>query len=126
MAAGDIAATHDRLLRAQRIVLELTAGLRRKVNPELCSKMAGLYNYVYRLLVDANLRKDPAKVDEALQLLRYQRETWQLLMERLYEPQVPSQPAAETPAGQSDTPPPAGPADAAQADILGGRLSVEG
>jgi len=125
MTAADVGATHDRLLRAQRIVLELSAGLRREVNPELCSKMAGLYNYVYRLLVDANLQKDLAKVDEALELLQYQRETWQLLMERLHESPPASQSSVQAPAGGA-APAPAEPIDGAAADIVGGRLSVEG
>lgn len=107
-------------------MLELTAGLRREVDPELCAKMAGLYNYVYRLLIDANLHKDLGKVDEALQLLRYQRETWQLLMERLYESQSASPPPAESDADRDDSPNPGAAADNARADIVGGRLSVEG
>ena len=58
---ADAPTAHDRLMRAQRIVLELATSMKAELNPELCGKLAGLYNYVYRLLVDANLHKDLQK-----------------------------------------------------------------
>jgi flagellar protein FliS len=114
MEARDIAATHDRLLRAQQIVLELSTSLKADVAPELCGKLASLYNYVYRLLIDANVTKDLAKLDEALGLLRFQRETWLLALESLRHP-AGSAPAGSVPAGRaapSAPVPAAGPAKA--------------
>ncbi len=69
--------------RAQKIVLELLAALKPDVAPDLCTNMAGLYNFVYRKLVDASARRDAALGQEAVKLLEYQRETWVLLMDKL-------------------------------------------
>ncbi|MEO1235576.1 MAG: flagellar export chaperone FliS [Planctomycetota bacterium] len=75
-------AVYENFMRAQKIVLELSTSLNHQVAPELCEKLSALYTYIYRLLVDANLDRDPAKVDEALELLDYERQTWQLYMEK--------------------------------------------
>ena len=41
-----------------------------------------LYTYIYRLLIEANTQRDTEKVDEALSLIKYERETWVMLMEK--------------------------------------------
>jgi flagellar protein FliS len=55
----DRATSFNALERAQLIVLELRNGLRREINPDLADRMAALYNYIHRRLVDANLNQDP-------------------------------------------------------------------
>lgn len=75
--------TYLNLSRAQKIIAELTTGLKHSVNPELCGRLASLYNFIYRRLVDASMTHQVEAVDEALKILRFQRETWQLLMEKL-------------------------------------------
>ena len=62
---------------------ELTTNLKHDVNPDLCGKLASLYNFMYRRLVDANLTKNPQLVDDALEIMRHQRETWGMLIEKL-------------------------------------------
>jgi flagellin-specific chaperone FliS len=64
-------------------VLELESGMRPEFAPEICRQMSGLYNFVYRQLVDGCVRREVGPIDEALKILRYQRETWALLMEKL-------------------------------------------
>jgi flagellar protein FliS len=71
------------LSRAQRIVTELTGSLRRAVAPDLCEKLAGIYAYVFRKLVSANTSHRIEDLDEAINLLRFQRETWVMLMDEL-------------------------------------------
>lgn len=83
LQAKDFEKSHDLLSRAQKIVLELNCGLKHSVAPDLCDKLAGLYNFVHRRLVEANVKHEPAILEEALQILRYQRETWALLMQKL-------------------------------------------
>lgn len=85
LAARDRNAAFEALERAQRIALELANGIRRDVNPDLADRMASVYNFVYRRLVDANLNQDAEALEEALQILRYERETWLMLMERLHQ-----------------------------------------
>jgi len=74
---------YERFSRAQKIILQLEAGLNHDVNPELCRQMAALYNFIYRRLIDASIHKDVQAADDALRILHDQRETWVLLMEKL-------------------------------------------
>ena len=69
--------------RAQRILIQLRAGLQREVNPTLVDEMSRLYDFIYRRLIDANVGRDVAAADDALKILRHHRETWVLLMERV-------------------------------------------
>lgn len=71
------------LERAQKIMIELINGLKRDTNPELVDRMAGLYGFIYRRIVEANSSRQLKPLDEALHFLREQRSTWQLLMERI-------------------------------------------
>ena len=79
----EIEGSYKSLVRSQRIITELTTNLKHEVDPDLCGKLAALYNFIYRRLVDANLTKDAQLVDDALEIMRHQRETWVLLMEKL-------------------------------------------
>ncbi len=79
----DYEASFETLSRAQKIVLELRAGIRREVNPELCEQMTQLYHYIYQRLVDGSINRDAETIREAVKLLEYQRETWVLLLERI-------------------------------------------
>jgi len=71
------------IARVQRIITEMQSSLKHDLAPELCGKMASLYNYIYRRLVEANIEHNLKSLDEALGLLRYQRETWTMLMDKL-------------------------------------------
>ena len=76
-------ASYNNLMRAQKIVLELSTSLNHDADPQLCQRLSALYTYVYRLLVDANMKRETAIVDEAIKLIEYERETWQMLMKKL-------------------------------------------
>jgi flagellar protein FliS len=69
--------------RVQKIVTELICSLKRSRSPELCDKLLALYHFAYRRLVAANTRHEMQALDEAIQVLRYQRETWAMLMEQM-------------------------------------------
>jgi flagellar protein FliS len=79
----DYEESYNLITRVQKIVNELTFTLKHEVAPELCAKLAALYNYAYRQLFEASIRHDPAALESALSILRYQRETWVMLMEKL-------------------------------------------
>ena len=82
---ADFDASYTSLSRAEKIVLELSSSLRREHAPELCDKLSALYIYIYRRLVDANTQREIKPLDEAIDLLEYQRDTWRLLMDKLAE-----------------------------------------
>jgi flagellar protein FliS len=71
------------LSRAQKIISELTASLKHELAPDVCGKLAALYNFVYFKLVEANVHHEMKALDDALGILRYQRETWVLLLDKL-------------------------------------------
>ena len=61
-------------------------------SPDLCKKLKGLYTFAYRRLVDANLHHRIESLDEALNVLKFQRETWAMLMEQLSKNKAASPP----------------------------------
>ncbi len=83
--------------------MEMNTSLRHSVNPELCAKMSALYNFMYRRLVEANVQKDVRLVNEALEIMRHQRETWAMLISQLSrERAAEAQPTAEENAAAID------------------------
>jgi flagellar protein FliS len=75
--------SYTMISKVQKIITELNSTLKHDVFPELCGKLAALYNYAYRKLVEANVSHTVESLDEAIKLLRYQRETWVMLLDQL-------------------------------------------
>ena len=75
--------SYQALTKAQAIVNQLICALKPDVLPELCKRLKGLYTFAYRRLVDANLNHHVESLDEALNVLKFQRQTWAMLMESL-------------------------------------------
>lgn len=79
----DFELSFEKLTRAQNIISEMLSGLNYSVNEELCKRVASVYNFLYRKLVDANVKRSVSEIDDALRVLRVERETWQLLCDKL-------------------------------------------
>lgn len=75
--------SYHMISRVQKIITEMNGSLKHEVAPELCGKLAALYNFVYRKLVEANVEHKIESLEEALGILRYQRETWVMLLDQL-------------------------------------------
>ena len=88
----------EAIIGCQRIVTELLRGLKHDVAPDLVSKVASLYNFIFRTLVDAGFKHDRAKLAEAVSVLEIERETWRLVCEQLGSALEPSPSAAAKPA----------------------------
>src|SRR4029434_3210802 len=58
--------SYNMISRVQKIITELSSCLKHDIAPDLCSKLAALYTYVYRKLVEANIDHTMASLDEAL------------------------------------------------------------
>jgi flagellar secretion chaperone FliS len=86
--------SYNCLMRAQKIVLELSTSLDHRAAPELCQKLTALYTYIYRLLVDANMTRSTKNVDEAVRLLEFEKDTWQMLIRKLGASPQPASEAA--------------------------------
>lgn len=83
LTVKDFETAYLRLTRAQNIVIEMINGLRHDVNPELCQRMAAIYNFIYRKLVDACVHRKTSDIEDAVKVLRMERETWQLLVDKI-------------------------------------------
>lgn len=64
------------LRKAQAIVAELVGSLDRAAGGEIARNLERLYNYMIQRLVDADMKKDPAGVREAMDLLAKLEEGW--------------------------------------------------
>jgi flagellar protein FliS len=82
LEAKDFEASYNGFSRCQQIVLELQNTLRPEEAPELCSRLSGLYTFMYLQLVKACSERDASVAVAVLDLLRYERETWVMLIER--------------------------------------------
>ncbi|MHC4427139.1 MAG: flagellar export chaperone FliS [Planctomycetota bacterium] len=123
LAQKDYEAAWNGISRTQEILIELISSLQPEQAPDLCSKLSGLYTFMYRRMVEASTEKDPDIVEEVLKLLRYERETWAMLLERLAEEnhsagQLQDTPTAE-PRGPND-------GDGPETGLIGGSVSVNG
>lgn len=75
--------SYNLISKAQKIVTELIVSLKHDAYPDLCKKLSALYTFAYGKLMEANINHDLPSLDEGLNVLRYQRETWAMLMEKL-------------------------------------------
>ncbi|MHC4712558.1 MAG: flagellar export chaperone FliS [Planctomycetota bacterium] len=90
---GGYEGSYELLVKAQNIVLELICGLRPEHNPLLCNKMAALYSFVFRRLVEANVRHDMGALEDALSVLSMMRDNWLTLLDKLAEERGEGAPA---------------------------------
>lgn len=90
----DISGIHTNLLRAQDIVSELRGALDLSMG-EISLNLDRSYEYFHHLLVQANIKKDPALIEECVDLMTVLRDTWQEVFQQVAENEVaaPSGPA---------------------------------
>jgi len=100
----DYETSYEKLTRTQHIITEMQAGLNREVNPELCGRVASIYNFLYHKLVDANVHHDVKALDDALHVLRLERETWQILVDKVAAAREAGTPLEEEPAAHEAPP----------------------
>lgn len=88
-AKGDWERFAQDVSRSREIASELLASVRPEPHP-LNDTVRALYAFVFRRLAEAQLLRDAGKLEEALQVLAEERETWQQLCELTPESPVPS------------------------------------
>ena len=71
------------LIRAQQVMSELLGGLNREASPQLVGKIASVYVFVFRNLMEAALERDVEKVDGAIKVLEAEQETWRQVCQKL-------------------------------------------
>jgi flagellar protein FliS len=79
----------EALIRAQEILTELICGLNGQVDGPLVRRVAGVYLFIHRALVAAQTQRDQNELNNALQVLEIERDTWRQVCQ-----QVGTQPVA--------------------------------
>lgn len=75
LAERNLQLAHERLLHAQEIVLELQSGLD-VTKWDGAPALMSLYSFMYRELIDANVRKDVAKIVAVRETAEPLRQAW--------------------------------------------------
>jgi flagellar protein FliS len=73
---SDLAAKREGMSRGMAIIGELQNTLNLQEGGDVAKSLDGLYTYITGRLVEANVRRDPAPIDEAIRLLRPLRDAW--------------------------------------------------
>jgi flagellar secretion chaperone FliS len=89
---GDPLAADAPSMRLLDILGELLVGVR-QTKTKLNQQIADVYLHIFRLAGGAKVNDDPDKLNEALRLLEFERQTWQLACEKI----AGEQPAAAAP-----------------------------
>lgn len=71
---------NDKIVRAQDIVMELNLALDVEKGGDIAKNLRSLYNYMYRTLVEANIKKDKNMIDDVKVLLSDLLSTWREAM----------------------------------------------
>ncbi len=101
----DFEGCYNGYTRARAILVELTNTMRPDPDRKLYERLTSLYMFLFRRLLESSHEKDIAKADEVLTLLKFERETWVMLMEKLaserrgQSPSPQSQPGADASPG---------------------------
>ncbi|MGD0499352.1 MAG: flagellar export chaperone FliS [Bryobacteraceae bacterium] len=82
LAAGDIAARSRAISKASAIVIELAASLDHERGEGIAFRLAQLYDYIERRLIQANIQQDDAPLAEVLGLLATLSEAWEGVRQR--------------------------------------------
>ena len=79
---GDQLAAATPLLRMIDIVGELLAAVRENKS-DLNRKIADLYSFLFRRVSEAKINSDGVALRESIELLEFERQTWQLVCDKL-------------------------------------------
>lgn len=74
----DIAKANNNIIKAEKIIVELRATLDMKY--PVANEFDRVYDYIYRRLVEANMKKDKDILNEALKHIKTMRDTWKEVM----------------------------------------------
>lgn len=76
----DISRANELIIRVEDIIREFQITLDDKY--EISKNFRALYDYIYRLLIDANIKKDAVILGEARDLIREFRDMWKEAMKQ--------------------------------------------
>ena len=72
---------HNNIIAAEKIITEFKCTLNMEIGGEVAQNLYELYTYMYKRLIEANVKKKVEAVDEVLWHLKELRATWQQAIE---------------------------------------------
>ncbi len=78
IAEKNIEKANNNIIKAEKIIVELRATLEMKY--PVAKEFDRVYDYIYRRLVEANMKKDPEILKDALSHIKTMRDTWKEVM----------------------------------------------
>jgi flagellar protein FliS len=93
--AGEAHQASESLIRCQQIMAQLLGGLKPELEPALVQRVAGVYVFVFNCFVHAHLNQDQKQLDNALDVLAVEQETWRLVCDKLGSRRSEADAAAE-------------------------------
>jgi flagellar protein FliS len=76
MIAGERTRAAELISKSHKIFQHLLGGLNFEVAPDLCKNLQSLYVFCMGHIVQANIKQNPANLDEVLRVLTPLREAW--------------------------------------------------
>lgn len=83
MERKDFEAIYVGVSQCRAIVFELLTSIGPDAEPLLAQRVRSLYTYIYTRLLEASTERNLAKMDEVIELLRFERQTWAMFLEKL-------------------------------------------
>ncbi|EFC92079.1 flagellar protein FliS [Dethiosulfovibrio peptidovorans DSM 11002] len=99
IAKGDTEESHENLLRAQNAIRELMVSLNVQVGGSVAENLMGLYDFMHRSLVEANVEKSEEKVAMVRSMLEELRDTWQEALEKIKKEAISNNQEETVPSG---------------------------
>ncbi|MEA1883986.1 MAG: flagellar export chaperone FliS [Thermotogota bacterium] len=73
---------NEKIMRVEDIIMELNVSLDMEKGGEISKNLRALYNYMYKQLLEANIKKDVSVLEECKNYLNDLRETWMEAMKK--------------------------------------------
>ncbi|NLL36225.1 MAG: flagellar export chaperone FliS [Fretibacterium sp.] len=73
----DLALANQEILRAQEVIRELMVTLNTNKGGEMAQGLMRLYDYMYQLLIEANVKKEPGNVTIVREMMEDLKSTWE-------------------------------------------------
>ncbi|MCD6030828.1 MAG: flagellar protein FliS [Thermomicrobiales bacterium] len=102
LADGDIAGRSRAITRAYEILAELIYSLDRERGGEIGERLALLYDYMQRRLIEANCRQEDAPLAEVVSLLATLGEAWESVQQQTRPAAETANPWGQTPAAEPE------------------------
>ena len=102
LADGDIGGRSRAITRAHEILTELVRSLDRERGGEIGERLAVLYDYMQRRLIEANCRQEDAPLGEVLSLLATLGEAWEGVQQQTRPAAPVTNPWGQSPAAERE------------------------